>query len=173
MHDSSDIRPARAADLDAIAAIFTHYVTDTVVTFMETAPTTADWERKLADLTARGLPFLVAEAPGGGIAGFAYAGPWRAQHAYRHTAENSIYLAPDHTGKGLGSRLLEALLAACAEAGVRQLIAVIADAGDNAASPALHRRFGFTDAGRLTAVGTKHGRWLDTILMQRSLPPVG
>ncbi|TDC78496.1 GNAT family N-acetyltransferase [Streptomyces hainanensis] len=163
------MRPARPADLDAIAALFTHYVTDTVITFMETAPSPSDWERKLTDLTTRGLPFLVAETSTGEVAGFAYAGPWRAQHAYRYTAENSIYLAPDHTGKGLGGRLLDALITACAEAGVRQLIAVIADAGDNAASPALHRRFGFTDAGRLSAVGVKHGRALDTILMQRTL----
>ncbi|WP_326599160.1 GNAT family N-acetyltransferase [Streptomyces sp. NBC_01803] len=169
--DAPEIRPATAAHLGAVAEIFAHYVTQTVITFTETPPTPDDWGRKLAELAERSLPFLVAEV-NGQVAGFAYAGPWRAQPAYRHTAEDSIYLSPDHTGRGLGRALLEALLARCAEAGVRQLIAVIADA-DNDASPALHRKFGFRDAGRLTAVGHKHGRWLDTLLLQRDLPSSG
>jgi len=92
--------------------------------------------------------------------------PWRPKPAYRHTVEDTVYLAPGHTGRGIGGRLLGALLAGCADAGVRQ---VIADSGDGA-SAALHRRFGFAQAGRLTAVGRKHGRWIDTILMQRELP---
>jgi len=83
-----------------------------------------------------------------------------------------VYLAPGQRGRGLGRRLLEALLAGCADAGVRQVIAVIADSGDPA-SAALHRSCGFTDAGRLTRVGYKHGRWLDTVLLQRALRPGG
>ncbi|MBL1099436.1 GNAT family N-acetyltransferase [Streptomyces coffeae] len=172
------IRDAAPADLDAVAAIYAHYVTETVATFDETPPTTADWARRLAELTERGLPFLVADtgdgpgtgpAPGaGGIAGYAYAAPYRPKPAYRHTVEDSIYLAPGRTGAGLGRALLEPLLARCARAGMRQVVAVIADSGD-AASTALHRRFGFTPAGRLAAVGHKHGRWIDTTLMQRDL----
>jgi phosphinothricin acetyltransferase len=83
--------------------------------------------------------------------------------------EDSVYLAPGWSGRGLGSALLRSLLDACARAGIRQVVAVIADTGSDA-SAALHRRFGFADAGRLTAVGHKHGRWVDTVLMQLSLP---
>ncbi len=106
----------------------------------------------------------------GQVAGYAYAGPFRPKPAYRHTVEDSIYLAPGSTGRGLGRALLAALLAGCAEAGARQVIAVIADTGETA-SAALHRRFGFTDAGLLRQVGHKHGRWVDTLLMQRDLSP--
>ncbi|MGA6155713.1 GNAT family N-acetyltransferase [Stenotrophomonas sp. NPDC087984] len=168
------IRDATHADLGAIAAIFSHYVTETVVTFEEVPPTVDDWARRLADLTDRGLPFLVAEvaeAPGDTgrtVAGYAYAGPWRPKPAYRRTAENTIYLAPGRTGAGLGAALLGALLTRCAEAGVRQVVAVIADSGSDA-SAALHRRFGFTPAGKLSGVGRKHGRWIDTHLMQCDL----
>ncbi|WP_413800866.1 N-acetyltransferase family protein [Streptomyces iranensis] len=179
------IRDATHADLDAIAAIFGHYVTETVVTFEETPPTAEDWARRLAELTDRGLPFLVAEVDDGlkaleddgltvpeddglTVVGYAYAGPWRPKPAYRHTAEDAIYLAPGRTGAGLGAALLGALLSRCAEAGVRQVVAVIADSGSDA-SAALHRRFGFRPAGLLAGVGHKHGRWIDTHLMQCDL----
>jgi phosphinothricin acetyltransferase len=105
---------------------------------------------------------------GGSTTGYAYAAPWRPKPAYRHTVEDSVYLAPDRTGRGLGRRLLDALLTRCAQAGVRQVVAVIADTGDGA-SVALHRSFGFADVGRLTGVGRKHGRWVDTVLMQCDL----
>jgi L-amino acid N-acyltransferase YncA len=161
------IRSATHADLDAVAEIYAHYVEHSVATF-DTTPLTVDqWDAKLADLTARGLPFLVADE-GAGPIGFAYAGPWRPKPAYRHTVEDTIYLAPGYTGKGLGLALLDAVLAACVAAGVRQVVAVIADTG-NDASAALHRRLGFSDAGRLAGVGHKHGRWVDTLLMQRDL----
>ncbi len=150
-----------------ITGIFAHYVTTSAATFEETPPAAADWQHKLAGLRELGLPFLVAEA-GGEVAGYAYASQWRPKPAYRHTVEDSVYLAPGWTGKGLGRLLLTALLAQCAQAGARQMIAVIADTGAGA-SVALHRACGFTDAGRLTAVGFKHGRWLDTILMQREI----
>ncbi|HEU5161088.1 MAG TPA: GNAT family N-acetyltransferase [Streptosporangiaceae bacterium] len=171
------IRAARRDDMAAVAAVFAHYVSDTVVTFEEIAPTVADWRRRLTELTERGLPFLVAEI-GGEVVGFAFAGPWRGKPAYRYSVEDSVYLAPGWTGKGLGRALLDALLARCRAAGVRQVIAVIAagpDGGerDEAASAALHRAFGFAEAGRLRGVGRKHGRWLDTILMQRDLTAPG
>ena len=164
------IRAATVADLPAAGAIYAGYVTGSVATFEENVPAPADWAHRHADLGARGLPFLVAE-DGGRIAGYAYASPWRPKPAYRHTAEDTIYLDPAYTGRGIGSALLAALLDAAGAAGVRQVVAVIADTGSDA-SAALHRRHGFTDAGRLTRVGFKHGRWIDTILMQRTLSEV-
>ena len=163
------IRPAEPADAEQVAAIFAHYVATSVATFEEVAPTAADWRQRLDDLAARNLPFLVAEAEGdGSVCGFAYASPWRPKPAYRHTVEDTVYVSPGCTGRGLGGALLGALLAGCEQAGARQVIAVIADTGSDA-SAALHRRFGFTQAGRLSGVGRKHGRWIDTVLMQKEL----
>jgi len=160
------VRPATAGDLEAIAGIFAHYVTDSVFTFEEVPPTVGQWRQRLGTLIECGLPFLVAEVDGT-VAGYAYASPWRPKPAYRHTVEDSIFLAPDRQRKGLGRLLLDALLRGCAAAGSRQVVAVIADSGDPA-SVALHRACGFTEAGRLTRVGYKHGRWIDTVLMQRA-----
>ncbi|MEU9710582.1 N-acetyltransferase family protein [Streptomyces sp. NPDC047967] len=167
------IRPAVPADLNAVAEIYTYYVRHTVITFEETPPPVAAWHRRLDDLGALGLPFLVAEVSGD-VVGYAYTAPWRPKPAYRHTVEDSLYLAPGRTGRGLGGALLAALLTACDGTHVRQMIAVIADAGSDA-SAALHRRHGFTEAGRLSAVGHKHDRWIDTLLMQRTFgrPAVG
>ncbi|MCP2098848.1 MULTISPECIES: GNAT family N-acetyltransferase [Actinosynnema] len=161
------IRPSTAADVAVVAAVYAHYVEHGVATFDEVAPSEEDWAGKRADITGRGLPFLVAEVDGV-VSGFAYAAPWRWKRAYRHTAEDTIYLAPGATGHGVGKALLGAVVEAAREAGVRQLIAVIADSGDGA-SAALHRRFGFGEAGVLRAVGFKHGRWIDTALWQLSL----
>jgi len=163
------VRAAVPADAEQVAAIFAHYVATSLATFEEVAPTAPDWRRRLDDLTRRSLPFLVADADGGGsVCGFAYASPWRPKPAYRYTVEDTVYLSPGHTGRGIGSALLGGLLAGCVSAGARQVIAVIADTGSDA-SAALHRRFGFTQAGRLSGVGRKHGRWIDTVLMQRDL----
>jgi L-amino acid N-acyltransferase YncA len=166
------VRPATAADLADVAAIYAHYVLGTVATFDEVPPAVADWRRRLGEAADRNLPFLVATASGR-VAGYAYAVPWRPKPAYRYTVEDSVYLAPEHTRRGLGRALLAALLPGCADAGARQVVAVIADApgagGD--ASAALHRAFGFAEAGRLRSVGRKHGRWIDTVLMQRELTP--
>ena len=163
------IGPATPADLAGVAGIFAHYVTHSVVTFEDTPPSVTDWARRLDQVTGLGLPFLVART-GGEVAGYAYASPWRPKPAYRHTVEDTVYLAPGETGRGLGRRLLAELLTGAGQAGARQMVAVIADAGaDSEASVALHRAFGFAHAGRLTAVGRKHGRWIDTVLMQRGL----
>jgi phosphinothricin acetyltransferase len=162
------IRTAAPGDLGAVADIFAWYVRNTVATFEETPRTLRDWAALAVSLRSADLPFLVAEA-GGRIAGYAYAGPWRVKPAYRRTVEDSVYVANGHTGHGLGRLLLGGLLAACAQSGVRQVIAVIADTGEPAPA-ALHESFGFTAAGRLTAVGYKHGRWIDTLLMQHHLP---
>ena|SRR5690349_14340342 len=180
------VRAAVPADAEPVAAIFAHYVATSVATFEEVAPTAADWRRRLGELAARNLPFLVAEAGmaggrvagggvgggGGFVCGFAYASPWRPKSAYRHTVEDTVYLSPGCTGRGIGSALLGTLLAGCAAAGARQVIAVIADTGSDA-SAALHRRFGFTQAGLLSGVGRKHGLWIDTLLMQKELESRG
>lgn len=165
------IRPAVPEDMAAVAEIYAYYVTDTVITFEEAVPPPAYWHRRLRDLTDRGLPFLVAEVAGA-VAGYAYTAPWRPKPAYRHTVENSIYLAPDRTGHGIGRALLAELVDRCARTDVRQIVAVIADTADGKTgevSAGLHRRHGFTQVGRLTEVGFKHGKWVDTVLMQRTL----
>jgi L-amino acid N-acyltransferase YncA len=166
------VRAAVPADLEQVAAIYAHYVTTSLATFEEVPPTLADWRRRLGDLADRKLPFLVTESDTAGrpVCGYAYASPWRPKPAYRHTVEDTVYVSPGQLGRGLGSVLLGALLAACADTGARQVIAVIADTGSDA-SVALHRRFGFAHAGRLSAVGRKQGRWIDTVLMQRDLGP--
>jgi phosphinothricin acetyltransferase len=161
------IRAATADDCPEIADIFGHYAVSSVATFEENALSVPEWKEKFAGITGRGLPFLVAET-GGGVVGYAYAGAWRPKPAYRHTVEDSIFLDPGWTGRGLGGRLLAELLTCSTRAGAAQMIAVIADSGDGP-SATLHRRLGFTDAGRLAAVGFKHGRWIDTFLLQRDL----
>lgn len=164
---STLVRAAALADLAAIAEIFAWYAEHTTATFEESRRAEREWAELLVRLDGLGLPFLVAEA-GGEIAGYAYASPWRAKPAYRHTVEDSVFVAPGRTGQGVGGLLLGRLLAACAGHGTRQMIAVIADTGEPQ-SAALHRAFGFTAAGRLAAVGYKHGRWIDTLLMQRAI----
>ena len=161
------IRRTIPDDLDAIGTIYAHHVETGVATFELTAPDAAEWQRRMHASTGVGLPFLTATLDGR-VAGYAHCAPWKTRPAYRHTVEDSIYVAPDAVGCGVGGLLLDALLLDCSRAGVREVIAVVVDA-DGAASLALHRNRGFVDAGRLTAVGFKHGRWLDTVLLQRSL----
>jgi L-amino acid N-acyltransferase YncA len=160
------IRRLSAADLGQVGEIFGWYAVNSVATFEESPRTGAEWSQLAADLAVLGLPFLVAEADGA-IAGYAYAGPWRRKPAYRATVEDSIFIAPAYTGLGVGRRLLPELLAACAQAGARQVIAVIADS-EAEASVRLHQSCGFTHAGRLADVGYKHGTWIGTLLMQRA-----
>lgn len=163
------IRTLRADDLPAVTAIYAYYVTDTVATFDEVPLSQEAWRAKAEDIEIRGLPFLVAEVDGV-VAGYAYAAAYRPKAAYRHTVEDTIYLAPGRTGQGIGRALLKELLGLSAEAGAKQMIAVIADSGDEAAaSLALHASEGFAVAGRLRHVGFKRGRWLDTVLLQRAL----
>ncbi|WP_423202152.1 GNAT family N-acetyltransferase [Herbihabitans rhizosphaerae] len=163
----ANVRVADEPDLTAIAEIYAGYVVAGVATFELDPPDTDEWRRRFRAFTGAGLPFLVAEQDGR-IAGYAYCAPWKTRPAYRHTAETSIYLAGWARGRGLGGTLLDALVDRAVDAGVRQLIAVVADTGDDA-SLALHRKHGFADAGRLRDVGFKHGRWLDTVLLQRNL----
>jgi L-amino acid N-acyltransferase YncA len=163
------VRPAAADDLAAIADIYAHHVRTGVATFEVDPPDAHEWRRRFDAVIDGGLPFFTAEVDGA-IAGYAYCAPWKSRPAYRHTAEDSVYLAPHAVGHGIGGRLLDALLAGCADAGIRHVIAVIVDS-DAGASLALHRNRGFVDAGRLRSVGYKHGRWLDTVLLQRTLNP--
>lgn len=161
------VRPTTADDLDAIADIYAHHVRTGVATFEVDPPDAREWRRRFGAVTDAGLPFISA-AMDDGIAGYAYCAQWKSRPAYRHTVEDSIYVAPNALGRGVGGRLLNALLSGCADAGIRQVIAVVVDS-DAEASLALHRDRGFVDVGRLTAVGFKHGHWLDTVLLQRTL----
>jgi L-amino acid N-acyltransferase YncA len=162
-----DIRPAQRADAAAIAAIYAHYVATSAATFDESPAGPDEFAAKIAAAGSAGLPFVVAE-DAGEVAGYAYLGAYRPRPAYRYTVENSVYVAPEARGRGVGRALLERLIDDGSRAGVREVVAVIAVTGD-AASVALHRACGFREAGRLTAVGFKFGRWHDTLLMQRSL----
>jgi L-amino acid N-acyltransferase YncA len=163
------VRRAEASDGPAVAEIYAHYVENTAATFDESAPDADAMAAKIGGITAAGLPFLVAERDGA-VSGFAYLARYHDRSAYRFTAEISVYVAAGARGGGLGRALMERLLADGAEAGVREVIAIIGVTGDPA-SIALHRAFGFEDAGRFRRVGFKHGRWYDTALMQRSLAP--
>lgn len=160
------VREAVAGDAAAIAAIYAHHVLHGTATFDTEPPDAAFWRDRIADLAARGWPFVVADA-GDGAIGYAYATQFRDRPAYREACEDSIYIAPDAMGRGVGRALLTALLAGAAAAGFREMIAVIG--GAEPASVALHARLGFVEAGRMRNVGIKFGRRLDTLYMQRSL----
>src|SRR5471032_2457424 len=124
--------------------------------------------RRMENMTGNGFPYIVAEIRGV-LAGYAYAGPYRLRPAYRHTVENSVYIAPDMQRSGVCRALLAALIEACETRGFRQMIAVIGDSTKQAASIGLHEALGFRHVGILEHVGFKHGRWLDSVLMQRDL----
>ena len=165
------IRPVEDRDIPDIREIYNYYVTNSVVTFDERPWTIAQWREKLAHLHKLGMPFLVAEAPTGQILGYALVQPMSTKSAYRFSVENTIYLGQAAAGKGLGRALLEALIVACEEAGIREMVAVISDKGAEA-SVALHERLGFVEVGRMGRVGFKFGRWLGTIYLQKHLKPV-
>ena len=167
MKSSISIRPSEERDLGAIAAIYAHHVLHGLATFELVPPDAAEMRRRRAHVLALGLPYLVAEIDGR-IAGYAYAAPYRERPAYRYTLEDSIYIDREMVGRGAGRALLDALIAACARAGYRQLVAVIGDSA-NQASIGVHAACGFKYAGRLTSVGFKFGRWVDGVFMQREL----
>ena len=165
---SFTIRDAVAADLPSIREIYNHYVLNSVVTFDEQPMTLRALRSKFSNAKKLGMPYIVAVSPSGQVLGYAYVYPWKTKAAYRFTVENSIYLGPASTGKGLGNALLGALIEKSREAGLKEIIAVIADKGAEA-SIALHRRYGFTEGGHMGKVGFKFDRWIGTILMQKSL----
>ncbi|MFD5225089.1 GNAT family N-acetyltransferase [Microbacterium sp. NPDC058342] len=162
------IRSVLETDLPAIRDIYNHYVRTSTVTYDEVESTEQAWADKAARIAAAGIPFLVAETEGGELLGYALGQPWSPKSAYRFTVENSIYLAPSAAGRGIGRALLAEFLDACRAAGLRQIIAVIADHGAEA-SISLHRRAGFADAGRLVEVGEKFGERLGVLFLQKSL----
>ncbi|MBM3716009.1 MAG: N-acetyltransferase family protein, partial [Actinobacteria bacterium] len=166
---SYEIRPATAGDIPDIREIYNYYVRNSVVTFDEKAWSIGQWRDKFALIEKLGLPFLVAQSPSGQLLGYALVQPWQSKSAYRYTVENSIYLGQAAAGKGLGRALLEALIEACAEKGIREMVAAISDKGADA-SIALHEKLGFTEVGRMGRVGFKFGRWLGVIYLQLSIP---
>lgn len=169
MNGEFPIRAAVPTDATAIAAIYRHHVLGGVATFETVPPDAAEMEARLGKVLNAGWPWLVAQDGSGDLAGYAYAGQFNARQAYRHTCEDSVYLHPERLRQGIGTALLGALIEAAEASGFRQMIALIV--GSEAASIALHARFGFSDAGRWRAVGRKHGQWLDVLSMQRALGP--
>jgi phosphinothricin acetyltransferase len=161
------LREATPHDVPRIAAIYAHHVLHGLASFEIDPPDEATIARRFADVRARGLPYLAAEADGR-VVGYAYAAPYRSRPAYRHTVEDSVYVDRAAAGRGIGRRLLEQLVAEATALGHRQMIAVIGDSG-NRASIALHEACGFERVGLLPSVGFKLGRWVDSVLMQRPL----
>ena len=161
------IRAATTADAAALAAVYGHHVLHGFGTFEEVPPSPAEMDQRRAVVVAHGLPYLVAEQDGR-VLGYAYAAPFRPRAAYRFTVEDSIYVAPEAQGRGVGRTLLAAVLDQCERLGLRQVVAVIGDS-DNAGSIALHRALGFEPAGVGKDVGFKHGRWVDIVWMQKAL----
>jgi phosphinothricin acetyltransferase len=164
---SLDIRPAEEADLPAITEIYEHAVRHGTATFELVPPDLAEITRRYRALMDGGFPYFVATIDGS-VVGYAYAGDYRPRPAYRFTVENSIYLRPASHRRGIGLRLLQRLILECEARGYRQMIAVIGDSA-NAGSIGVHTKTGFTLIGTHPNVGFKFGRWLDTVMMQRSL----
>ena len=161
------IRAARIDDIAEIQAIYAHYVITGSASFEILPPDLADMEKRFEAIQARGFPYLVAEIDGK-IAGYAYAGTYRARAAYDYAVEDSVYISPNHLGRGLGRSLLTQLIETCTELGYRRMIAVIGDSA-NLPSINLHLAMGFDHAGLLPSAGYKHGRWVDSLMMQRAL----
>ncbi|WEX11775.1 GNAT family N-acetyltransferase [Chelativorans sp. AA-79] len=162
------IRASQTADLPAITAIYAHAVETGTASYELEPPSLEEMTSRMKALNSRRYPYLVAEEEGR-VLGYAYAGPFRPRRAYRFLVEDSIYIAPDAQGQGVGRLLLTALIDACRELGFRQIAAVIGDGSPQSASVRLHAALGFRHAGVLEGSGYKHGRWLDTVFMQLSL----
>lgn len=161
------IRPSTEHDLDAITRIYGHHVLHGTGTFETTPPTSDEMAARRADVLSKGLPWLVVEEDGV-VLGYAYGNWFKPRPAYRFSVEDSIYMAPEAAGKGLGRALLAELLAALERAGIRKVMAVIGDSA-NAGSIGVHRALGFERVGVVQSCGWKFGRWLDIVMMQRSL----
>lgn len=161
------IRDSRDEDVAAIQSIYAHHVLHGTGSFELDPPSTDEMRARREAVLQAGFAYLVAEADGR-VLGYAYANLFRTRPAYRFTVEDSVYVAETARGTGVGRRLLVALIARCELAGSRQMLAVIGDSF-NTASIALHARCGFRFAGTMRATGWKHGRWLDTVVMQKEL----
>ena len=165
---SYELRDATPRDLPDIREIYNYYVVNSVVTFDEDQMTLKEWKAKFALLTKMKMPFIVAVSPNGDVLGYALVQQWKPKAAYRYTVENSIYIRPAATGKGLGKALLGELIARAKQAGLKEILAVIADKGAEG-SVKLHESFGFKEIGRMGRVGYKFERWLGTVMLQKSL----
>lgn len=161
------VRDATEYDVPAIHAIYAHHVLHGIASFEEVPPVVDEMRSRRATVLNHGLPYLAAEIDGK-LVGYAYATLYRPRSAYRHTIEDSVYVADGLAGRGIGNALMEALIARCEQGPWRQMIAVIGNSG-NAGSIALHARHGFRHAGVLPNIGFKFGRWVDSVLMQRAL----
>ena len=162
------IRPARREDLPALQAIYALHVRHGLASFELEPPDLAEFTQRFETLRKAGMPYFVAEENGGALLGYAYAGPYRPRPGYRFSLEDSVYVAPEALGRGAGKRLLERLIAEATALGYRKMVAIIGDSA-NAASIGLHASHGFILAGTLRSVGFKHGRWVDSVLMERFL----
>jgi len=162
------IRPSQDGDLPAIARIYGHHVLHGTGTFETTPPTEAEMAARRADVLGKGLPWLVVEGNDGQVLGFAYGNWFKPRPAYRFSVEDSIYLAPEAAGQGLGRALLAELLAALERGGIRKVMAVIGDSA-NAGSIGVHRALGFEHVGTVKSCGWKFNRWLDIVLMEKTL----
>jgi L-amino acid N-acyltransferase YncA len=163
------IRVSRDTDIARVHNIYSHHVRHGLASFEEIPPSPEEMARRRQDVLSRGLPYLVAEADGG-VMGYAYAGPYRTRSAYRFTLEDSVYIASEAIGRGIGRQLLSAVIERCTGLGYRQMIAIIGDS-THKASIGLHEQAGFRRIGVLPSVGFKFGRWVDSVLMQRPLGP--
>ncbi|MFZ0006667.1 MAG: N-acetyltransferase family protein [Steroidobacteraceae bacterium] len=164
------IRDSDDADVDAIARIYGHWVQHGLASFELTPPGADEIRRRRSAILAGGYPYIVAVGEDGRLLGYGYAGPYRTRPAYRFACEDSVYVAPDAARGGIGRSLLQTLILRCEASGLRLMVAIIGDSG-NEPSIGLHRALGFAHAGVLPAIGWKHGRWVDTVLMVRALGP--
>ncbi len=162
------LRPARETDLPQITAIYSHAVLNGTASYEYDAPGLTEMTARFNATTSGSFPYLVAQDDDR-VLGYAYASAFRTRPAYRFMVEDSIYIAPDAQGHGLGTLMLGELLARCEALGFRQMIAVIGDAAVNLASARLHAAMGFAECGRIKGSGFKFGRWCDTMMMQRAL----
>ena len=160
------IRAARASDAAAVAAIYNHYVAETAVTFEEEPVSAAEMARRIEGVLSASLPWLVAEESAD-IVGYAYATHWRARRAYRYSVEVTAYVARQHAGRGIGSRLYRQLFPALQARGVHAVMGGIALPND--ASVALHEKFGLRKVAHFEQVGFKFSRWIDVGYWQRIL----
>jgi L-amino acid N-acyltransferase YncA len=167
MTSGISIRPARPDDIAAITRIYAHAVTHGTASFELEPPNDAEMARRQQSLLAKRFPYIAAERAGV-VVGYAYAGPYRDRRAYDWCVEDSIYIAPECHRQGIGRLLLTRLIAESEACGFRQMLGVIGDSA-NTASIAVHAACGFRSIGNFQSIGFKHGRWLDTVLMQRAL----
>ena len=161
------IRPSSDADLPAITAIYAHHVLHGTGSFETEPPSVADMTARRADVLSKGLPYLVVEQDGK-IAGFAYGNWFKPRPAYRYSVEDSIYMAPELQGKGLGRALLAELMARFEAVGIRKVMAIVGDSA-NTGSVGIHLALGFTQVGIVDSCGWKFGAWRDIVIMQKTL----